>query len=455
MSKQAGIREIYPQDNPQHGKHGEKEETTNLWIQRIKKKCPKGIRGIYSISVDQRLQEKQRCGGAPLSPPGAPRRRTACSQPLLQQGSTITHRSTRATPYEPCWIHEDKVDSRAMLMAYEWFRQCHPQTAVEHGPYPVMEHRIPQACALLERTLQPQEVQPQGTHKQACSNKDCERSEKEEGGYQFRWYSHLWARRYNKYAREGAWRPSLLRTSNPGMNRGAPPVWGDQPAPKGGPQRKPNPQRSHEERKQEHRNKGGMQQKNKKVQEEQQRQSPSAHARPQHQHQYLQTVQQGHPQHKDCNPDFNDIYGNKAEKLPRYPVARPQHAERDKRVHSEPLRKAYTWYIQVEQYQARRPVLPPCGWCGMPTGNFCDICSSTIQRRARPVCTSCEDLEGTCRNCATQDDSAHDKNLGKEADQDVNQDGYVEEEMKEVSNRPQGNLQELVPGGTWWNQHSR
>ena len=46
------------------------------------------------------------------------------------------------------------------------------------------------------------------------------------------------------------------------------------------------------------------------------------------------------------------------------------------------------------------PVLmPPCTWCGLPTGNWCDGCEEQGDLPARAICTECENRRMECRFC--------------------------------------------------------
>ena len=93
-----------------------------------------------------------------------------------------------------------------------------------------------------------------------------------------------------------------------------------------------------------------------------------------------------------------DVLGNKCIAIPaEWPLARPQLATHSERVQRVELRLGFAWWLQREQMRAGLPVLPPCSWCGQPTGGFCDVCTKDI---ANPVCSVCDDLQsGTCRPC--------------------------------------------------------
>ena len=90
---------------------------------------------------------------------------------------------------------------------------------------------------------------------------------------------------------------------------------------------------------------------------------------------------------------LRDVLGNKRITLPRrWPLARPQLAERRHRLARIELRLGYAWAIQTMQHDEEVPVLPPCSWCGQPTGGYCDFCTS--QPYANPVCSACGGTDG-------------------------------------------------------------
>jgi len=94
-----------------------------------------------------------------------------------------------------------------------------------------------------------------------------------------------------------------------------------------------------------------------------------------------------------------DFKGNRTMKLPKqWPLARPLLATRQERMDRVELRIAFAWAIQKGQHYHRLLVLPPCSWCGLPTGGYCDYC---IIRTA--VCSMCGGTDASkmiaCRLC--------------------------------------------------------
>lgn len=101
---------------------------------------------------------------------------------------------------------------------------------------------------------------------------------------------------------------------------------------------------------------------------------------------------------EDSEPLY-DIMGNTAISLPKkWPLARPQLATREARRERSELRLGFAWAIQREQHARGLPVLPPCSWCGQPTGGYCDFCTKTP---ANPICSACggtsADIMAACR----------------------------------------------------------
>lgn len=73
----------------------------------------------------------------------------------------------------------------------------------------------------------------------------------------------------------------------------------------------------------------------------------------------------------------------------------PQFMEdRRGRLGSELLQCGSMLAVWYEQARAGLPMLPPCGWCGLPTGNFCEVCDG-------PICNGCEYEFAYCRRCCT------------------------------------------------------
>ena len=101
---------------------------------------------------------------------------------------------------------------------------------------------------------------------------------------------------------------------------------------------------------------------------------------------------------------LSDVLGNPLVTLPtEWPLARPTLASRDERIKRVELRRAYAWAIQSLQEFHGANVLPPCTWCGMPTGGWCDFC---IAHFAKAVCSDCGGTDATilaaCRNCTAE-----------------------------------------------------
>ena len=62
----------------------------------------------------------------------------------------------------------------------------------------------------------------------------------------------------------------------------------------------------------------------------------------------------------------------------------PQFMEdRRGRLGSELLQCGSMLAVWHEQARAGLPMLPPCGWCGLPTGNFCEVCDTDVKMSSR------------------------------------------------------------------------
>jgi hypothetical protein len=60
---------------------------------------------------------------------------------------------------------------------------------------------------------------------------------------------------------------------------------------------------------------------------------------------------------------------------------------------------AHAWHQHVANLkrEMNMPVLPPCSWCGTPTGDCCEACRGG--RGAHAICTRCEATIRECRLC--------------------------------------------------------
>ena len=65
---------------------------------------------------------------------------------------------------------------------------------------------------------------------------------------------------------------------------------------------------------------------------------------------------------------------------------------------------AHAWHQHVANLQREKklPVLPPCSWCGQPTGDWCESCPRGDDGKygmAHFICTKCEATIRECRLC--------------------------------------------------------
>jgi len=97
---------------------------------------------------------------------------------------------------------------------------------------------------------------------------------------------------------------------------------------------------------------------------------------------------------------YTDIMGNKVMKLPQsWPLARPGLATRETRIQRAELRIGFAWAMQQEQHALGAAVLPPCSWCGLPTGLWCDLCTKAVANAVCSVCASGWAPYDVCRQC--------------------------------------------------------
>ena len=73
------------------------------------------------------------------------------------------------------------------------------------------------------------------------------------------------------------------------------------------------------------------------------------------------------------------------------------------RMESMMAQKIYAQQIQELQEMAGEPILPPCNWCGRPTGDWCERCHEVAPDiPAHAICSTCDALVRTCRLCRLQ-----------------------------------------------------
>ena len=88
----------------------------------------------------------------------------------------------------------------------------------------------------------------------------------------------------------------------------------------------------------------------------------------------------------------------------RIPSARMRYCQWITRITSQAMRFAYTIWLWNLRLESGDPdefdihgLLPPCTWCGMPTGMFCDDCADQGISPARSVCKACDQFFDCCR----------------------------------------------------------
>ena len=80
------------------------------------------------------------------------------------------------------------------------------------------------------------------------------------------------------------------------------------------------------------------------------------------------------------------------------PIARARLASWEERIECAELHAAFAWETQQQQKLHGFPILPPCSWCGQPTGGYCEYCVG----KREPVCHKCGaqgSFDDVCRAC--------------------------------------------------------
>ena len=95
----------------------------------------------------------------------------------------------------PRWIDDARVDSAAMLAAFEGYLAQYPESMAQFQSLFVITHCCPD-------NMSPAWTLP--TRK--CTEKECRRCQTRRGGYQFRWWHRTWEADYERLCRPGAWK---------------------------------------------------------------------------------------------------------------------------------------------------------------------------------------------------------------------------------------------------------
>ena len=127
------------------------------------------------------------------------------------------------------WVHDENVDSAAMLIAYQlWLLddyELHSPTRRRLGLYVVLHHGRPQ---VRHRQLPVPMVSGEA--------RDCTMCNVDNGQWEFCWYNRAWRFGYLQFAQRGAWQPPgdgtrgdpLQVTSNTYLNNNTS-NWSDSP----------------------------------------------------------------------------------------------------------------------------------------------------------------------------------------------------------------------------------
>ena len=109
----------------------------------------------------------------------------------------------------PRWIDDEKVDSQAMLSAYMGYEHMSRTelAAGNQGNFrPIWWGHLTMVVHKMNGVQGTLLTQPlAGIKDMDCEKRACSRCTQGRGGYQFRWYSRAWAKRYNEMRRPGSW----------------------------------------------------------------------------------------------------------------------------------------------------------------------------------------------------------------------------------------------------------
>ena len=129
-------------------------------------------------------------------------------------------RPARATPFVtepmrsmelPRWIESDFVDSQAMLEAFEHYKYtCSGEAEAQLKRLYVIEHRMPKTVVLVGIPIEVKKVRDEQPRRK-CRKNPCIRCGLQKGGYQFKWYSERWVKRYDDNRRPGTLSAAEIR----------------------------------------------------------------------------------------------------------------------------------------------------------------------------------------------------------------------------------------------------
>ena len=104
----------------------------------------------------------------------------------------------------PRWIQSDYLDSTAMLEAFEHYKYtCAGEAKEQLKHLYVIEHRSRSTVVLGGISLAVQRLRDEQPRRQ-CRENPCARCGLWKGGYQFKWYSWRWRKRYDDNRRPDA-----------------------------------------------------------------------------------------------------------------------------------------------------------------------------------------------------------------------------------------------------------
>ena len=116
----------------------------------------------------------------------------------------------------PRWLHDDRVDSPAMLGAFLAYRDARTddgefklpaETRAQLMDLYQIDHAMQPTITVADQTITPTRV-ASVVPQVPCTAQNCRRCLTGQGGYQFRWYHPRWQVKYDALRRPHAWSPT-------------------------------------------------------------------------------------------------------------------------------------------------------------------------------------------------------------------------------------------------------
>ena len=116
----------------------------------------------------------------------------------------------------PRWLHDDRVDSPAMLGAFLAYRDVRTddgefklpaETRAQLMDLYQIDHAMQTTITVADQTITPTQV-PSVVPQVPCTTQNCRRCLTGQGGYKFRWFHPRWQVKYDALRRPHAWSPT-------------------------------------------------------------------------------------------------------------------------------------------------------------------------------------------------------------------------------------------------------